>query len=174
MSYASFAEAELAPRGFKLVRENEKEVVLQFGHLKFLFECDCPAYPTTKGLGCPIHCNYTGGSWPVEKARGVAIFLDGMSKAKVSEVIGVYRQKFVGMGIKKIKHSHNEPLSGFFRTMRMRALAHCHQMLDTMDSFVDEDRMGKAYRWLGFVQGVLWALGVYRLEDLMNHSRPTE
>jgi hypothetical protein len=38
--------------------------------------------------------------------------------------------------------------------------------------FVDEGRIEKAMRWLGFLQGVLWARGFYSLDDLKNHSRP--
>jgi hypothetical protein len=37
--------------------------------------------------------------------------------------------------------------------------------------FVVEGRREKAMRWLGFIQGVLWMLGV-PLEDLKNMNRP--
>lgn len=37
--------------------------------------------------------------------------------------------------------------------------------------FVDEGRVEKAMRWLGFVQGSLWSHGIYRIEDLCLHSK---
>ncbi|MEK7519908.1 MAG: hypothetical protein AAB581_01530, partial [Patescibacteria group bacterium] len=54
------------------------------------------------------------------------------------------------------------------------SLAHCHSMLDKMVGFVHEGRMEKAFRWLGFIQGVLWTNRVYTLSDLKNHNRPEE
>lgn len=35
-----------------------------------------------------------------------------------------------------------------------------------------EGRIEKAFRWLGFVQGCLWATGQYTLDELKNHNRP--
>lgn len=35
-----------------------------------------------------------------------------------------------------------------------------------------EHRREKAMRWLGFVQGALWALGKAPIEDLKNMNRP--
>lgn len=73
----TYAEQELLPLGFYLAeKENDeigfaRKIVLSFGHLKFLFECVCPAYPTIKGLGCPLHHDGPGGSWPIEDAKKI-------------------------------------------------------------------------------------------------------
>jgi hypothetical protein len=40
--------------------------------------------------------------------------------------------------------------------------------------FVDEGRIEKAMRWLGFLQGVFWGDDEFTLEQLKNHSRPDE
>lgn len=40
--------------------------------------------------------------------------------------------------------------------------------------FVDDGRVEKAMRWLGFLQGVFWERGYFSLDDLKNHSRPGE
>jgi hypothetical protein len=53
-------------------------------------------------------------------------------------------------------------------------LEHCHGMLDKILESVSEKRIEKAFRWLGFVQGVLWTSRVYPLTDLKNHNRPPE
>ncbi len=44
--------------------------------------------------------------------------------------------------------------------MRRAALAHLRTMFPKMVQFVSEDKIEKAMRWLGFVQGVLWVCGV--------------
>ena len=51
-------------------------------------------------------------------------------------------------------------------------VAHLRFMCIEASKFVDAGRVEKAMRWLGFLQGVLWARGFYSLEDLKNHSRP--
>jgi len=40
--------------------------------------------------------------------------------------------------------------------------------------FVKEGRRRKANRWLGFVQGFLWANGIYTIEEMKEHNRPDE
>lgn len=92
-----------------------------------------------------------------------------MTPKKVIEVIEAYRQLFVERNIGKIDYPHDELLDG-----EVHGLEHCHGMLDKMVEFVREGRMEKAFRWLGFIQGVLWATRVYPLTDLKNHNRPQE
>lgn len=90
-----------------------------------------------------------------------------MDAAKCLEALKVYRGLFESRGIDKIDYPHKEILNGV-----QHGLEHCHGMLDKMREFIQEGRMEKFFRWLGFVQGVLWASGIYPLEDLKNHNRP--
>ena len=53
-----------------------------------------------------------------------------------------------------------------------RGVAHLKYMCIEAQKFVDEGRIDKAMRWLGFLQGVLWSWGYFSLDDLKNHSRP--
>lgn len=92
-----------------------------------------------------------------------------MTSEKVLEVIETYRKLFVDRNIGKIDYPHDELLDG-----EAHGLEHCHGMLDKMGEFVHEGRMEKAFRWLGFVQGTLWALRIFPLTDLKNHNRPPE
>ena len=80
----TYAERELQPFGFHLLDTEinsagfEKKVVLCFRHLKFQFDCVCPAYPIIRALGCPLHnheasSSEPGDSWPVAEARQVAM-----------------------------------------------------------------------------------------------------
>lgn len=92
-----------------------------------------------------------------------------MTPEKVTEVIETYRQVFLEKNIGKINYPHGNLLDE-----EAHSLEHCHGMLDQMIKFVEEGRMEKAFRWLGFIQGVLWSNRVYTLTDLKNHNRPPE
>ena len=90
-----------------------------------------------------------------------------MSKDKVLQVIGIYRDRFVDMGIGLADHSHSDKLHS-----PESGLKHCHGMLDKIEEFVRQDRMEKVFRWLGFIQGFLWGQGIYTLDELKEHNRP--
>lgn len=90
-----------------------------------------------------------------------------MNADKVREVLATYRKKFEELNVSKRKFPHNElPKSD------NDFLAHCHGMLDEMKTFIEEGRMEKVFRWLGFIQGCLWIIGVYTVEEIKNHNRP--
>jgi len=50
---------------------------------------------------------------------------------------------------------------------------HIHWMLKEMQSFQVE-HTEKAMRWLGFVQGALWGLGVFSIEEMKEDNRGAE
>jgi hypothetical protein len=89
-----------------------------------------------------------------------------MDAQKTRQVIALYREYFEQRGVAKRSQPHdkiiNDPLCQF---------EHCHWMLDTMDEFVNQGELEKAFRWLGFVQGVLWSQGVCRLDQLREHNK---
>ena len=93
-----------------------------------------------------------------------------MTDLKLLDVIATYREAFRSLGVKGEEYPHEALLPALFR--RSRALAHLAQMLPKMEAFVAEGRREKAFRWLGFVQGALWVLRLYTLEELKDHSRP--
>lgn len=53
-----------------------------------------------------------------------------------------------------------------------QSLAHLHWMCDEAMGFVEAGRREKAFRWLGFIQGVLWSEGLVTIDDLKEASRP--
>lgn len=46
----------------------------------------------------------------------------------------------------------------------------CDRLIDMIDR--EPERREKIMRWYGWAQGALWALGVYSVEELKDHSRP--
>jgi hypothetical protein len=54
-------------------------------------------------------------------------------------------------------------------------LSHVRWMCRRISEMVDEQApYEKIQRWLGFVQGVLYADGIYGIDDLRRHVRTTE
>jgi hypothetical protein len=49
---------------------------------------------------------------------------------------------------------------------------HLRSMCDEIPAIVAHHHTEKAMRWLGFMQGVLWAGGYYTLNDLRKHNAP--
>lgn len=89
-----------------------------------------------------------------------------MTHNQIKEAIAKYRDRFQ---LKKVKdgyfpHEEKNP-------SKQDVLEHCLGMLDSMEQFVDEERIEKAMRWLGFLQGCLWSIGEFSLEELKSHNR---
>ncbi|PIP55763.1 MAG: hypothetical protein COX06_01695 [Candidatus Zambryskibacteria bacterium CG22_combo_CG10-13_8_21_14_all_42_17] len=95
-----------------------------------------------------------------------------MDGNKVLDVIALYRQKLEKVTVNEISHPYQALLPN--KDVRKRALLYCYNMLSKIEGFVAENRMDKVFRWLGFIQGVLWVLQVFSLDDLKNHNRPAE
>jgi len=55
----------------------------------------------------------------------------------------------------------------------MAQFAHCLYMIRQVRTW-PADRIGKAFRWLGFIQGVLYAHDLATIEELKETNRPTE
>lgn len=91
-----------------------------------------------------------------------------MTGDKVREVLNCYRKKFQEMSIPQKRLSPKDP----FPKSNEDILAHCHAMLDEMESFIKDNRMEKVFRWLGFIQGCLWTTKIFTIEEVKNHNRP--
>lgn len=58
------------------------------------------------------------------------------------------------------------------RTNDPTSFEHLMWMCDKAEfEFIPQNQVDKAMRWLGFIQGVLCARGVFTLEELRAHSR---
>ena len=64
-------------------------------------------------------------------------------------------------------------LSDRFPDFESETLAHAHYMLDEIiNVFIPAGRLEKAFRWLGFVQGVLWCKQLLIVDNLKDQNRP--
>lgn len=97
-----------------------------------------------------------------------------MTKKNVLSVIARYERRFKRLSVPKKKFPHTKyPKDPYFYPAESwrEKLGHCYSMLEEMRGFIKQNRMGKVFRWLGFIQGVLWSLGIYNLESLKSHNR---
>jgi len=90
-----------------------------------------------------------------------------MTPERVKEVISFYRQRLEVFGATPIRFPSDRPL-----TKDTDALEHCHWMLDRMEEFLEQGQLEKAFRWLGFIQGCLWSVGWFTVDELRHHNSP--
>ena len=88
-----------------------------------------------------------------------------MDAEVVRRVIAAYREKFAELQIEKSPFPR-----GQFPQEPAERLGHCFWMLDEIERYLGEDRIEKAMRWLGFVQGCLWSHGIFSVDDFKSHN----
>ncbi|MGE0366986.1 MAG: hypothetical protein AB7Q00_14760 [Phycisphaerales bacterium] len=84
-------------------------------------------------------------------------------------VMRYYREigRINGQRLEQCKHSY---LAGI-RIPRDMILAHLRWMCIVVNREHAHDNIEKAMRWLGFIQGALWALGIKTIEDLKEDNK---
>ena len=90
-----------------------------------------------------------------------------MDRKQHANAILEYRLYFESCGVKEITYPHDKIVQKL-----EHKIGHCFGMLDKMTEFLDEGRIGKVNRWLGFIQGVLWAEAGKTLDELKETNRP--
>jgi len=87
-----------------------------------------------------------------------------MTNEKILEVVSIYEKELNGISLERAD-------SAILNTNRAIAMRHCVFMLNQIRTFINAGRTTKAYRWLGFVQGVMWSHGKYSIDQLANQNR---
>ncbi len=98
-----------------------------------------------------------------------------MTDKKLLEVFGFYRQWATHQTLLEPERKDPEDFDMWaFEDGELKAgpLCHIKYMCDKASGFVQEGRRDKAFRWLGFIQGVLVATGQFSLNDVGGHSMP--
>lgn len=86
-----------------------------------------------------------------------------MTAEKVQEVLELYETKL---------HAEIWGTGRHKAINRPSHLLHALGMIPQVYLFRKEGRIEKAFRWLGFIQGILYCEGVYTIEEMKNHNRP--
>ena len=86
-------------------------------------------------------------------------------KSNVRKAEVIYRQYFEKNNITKADYPYD-----LFVGLKTQILDHCHSMLDRLEEFLVQDKMYKAYLYLGFIHGCLWSTHCYTLQELKDHN----
>jgi len=87
-----------------------------------------------------------------------------VDKAKCESVLNRYADFLAGIDPIPCASSTRKP-HGVFEP-------HMAHMIGQMRGFLAEDELSTFMRWLGFLQGVLWAQGYFSLDELEDHNGP--
>jgi hypothetical protein len=86
-----------------------------------------------------------------------------MTFAKVRQIVAEYQRGLLAAGVTPKRYA-NEPLTYF--NARPHILYMCNEMLTW-----GPERIEKAFRWLGFIQGV-WAMLGVTVDELKSTNQP--
>lgn len=89
-----------------------------------------------------------------------------MSPEKIKELMHFYTRT--------IGADPRREMTGSKGTDRQAALHHTVWMCGQVIEFAKAQRMDKANRWIGFIQGVLWSHGVMTIDQMRRHNMPDE
>lgn len=85
-----------------------------------------------------------------------------MTTQQIKEIIHKYRTVINSAGLTAQEFPLNQ-----YAINSNDQLKHCLYMIDKLEDFItDNSKQEKAFRWLGFIQGVLWAHCMYTIEEL--------
>jgi len=89
-----------------------------------------------------------------------------MSEDDVRRVVAIYRES-----LSSIVPYESANTEARYPTM-MEGLKHARFMCDEIDKILEEPaNLDKAFRWLGFLQAILWTHGIFSIDDMRNHIR---
>ena len=93
-----------------------------------------------------------------------------MTKDKLREIVEQYKKIFADTGYPP-KQMGNYSWTAWKVD---QAIAHAHWMVYEIEILVGKDKIDEAIRWLGFIQGCLFAMGMRTLNQLSNDSCPDD
>lgn len=96
-----------------------------------------------------------------------------MTTNQIWAAIAKYKNLLVGNDIPIKQYPKDQPLIDADPELAVDTdiLAHCHTMLIQMERLLEQGKIEKAFRWLGFVQGCLWCTGLYTIDDMREDNR---
>lgn len=93
-----------------------------------------------------------------------------MTNEKILSVLKKYEDFFNQFRMTGLLPLHDEHMDGDLGPVYQHLLT----MIPQMRKFIEEGRRDKVFRWLGFMQGAMWALGSFTLDELKDDNRPTD
>jgi hypothetical protein len=94
-----------------------------------------------------------------------------MNNDKVNEVLSGYARTLRTLGNEPRRQENPRQLVTITLSSTRNERNHLLWMCEEAIAMT-ADRLEKKMRWLGFVQGALWMLGVHSVEELKQHNMP--
>jgi hypothetical protein len=91
-----------------------------------------------------------------------------MTDEQVKQVVTDYKARLTREGYQPVQIDFDRTTASFPRS---RQLEHVAWMCDEILRALSGGQREQAMRWLGFTQGVLWAHGVYAVNELREQNR---
>jgi hypothetical protein len=91
-----------------------------------------------------------------------------MTDEQVKQVVTAYQARLTREGYQPVQIDFDRTTAAFPRS---RQLEHVAWMCSEILRSLDEGQREQAMRWLGFTQGVLWAQGVYAVNEMREQNR---
>ena len=91
-----------------------------------------------------------------------------MTDAQVKQVVKAYQDRLEREGYRPAQIAFDRTTASFPRS---RQLEHTAWMCLEIQKALDGGERERAMRWLGFTQGVLWAHGIYAVDELREQNR---
>ena len=86
-----------------------------------------------------------------------------------------YKKSVARFYAKVLEDMHRRPIklpdTGELNVPAIEMLDHCLYMCYEIDKFLDQGRIDKADRWIGFIQGVFAAYNMYSIKEMAHHNR---
>jgi hypothetical protein len=87
-----------------------------------------------------------------------------MTREKILSVVAACRRRIGSV------ESVRQPANGMIPTYDV-CFRHATWMCDQIEIFVSENRLDKANRWIGFIQGILWVTGRATIDQMREDNR---
>jgi hypothetical protein len=87
---------------------------------------------------------------------------------QVKQVVQAYQERLAREGYRPHQIDFDRTTAGFPRS---RQLEHVAWMCAEVERAIGAGERERAMRWLGFTQGVLWAQGVYAVNEMKEQNR---
>ena len=89
-----------------------------------------------------------------------------MNNNRILAVLEAYEKHFINKGAENIKADFDE-----IPTSHQETWNHLLSMIGEMKVFLKQNRREKLFRWLDFMQGVLWTTGEFTLNQFRRHNQ---
>lgn len=93
-------------------------------------------------------------------------------KARACNMLDLYSRTLSDLGYEASAYKNVDARLG--ETTRSAgkydSLCHAMWMCSEAKKFISQGRQAKAYRWIGMIQGLLWAHGIFSIAELKSHN----